>query len=276
MSMTTPLFSIITISFNSSKTIERTIKSVLSQTFDNYEYIIVDGASKDGTLDIVKKYEPLFEGRMKWKSEPDSGIYDAMNKGIRMATGDIIGIVNSDDWLEPDALSLVADAFNINKNTNTLYCGGIKFHSDYKEVREMGVNLSSFRRWAPFYIMSGIRHPATFVPRDVYNTIGLFNDKMKLSADQEFILRCYYGGVNFYAVNHCLSNMASGGISTNHTKQSFEASKHDRRIMLSAFGFKGVKYYWLYYSWRVRGFAAMLLKKMYNVFLGSHIRKLER
>ena len=86
-------FSIITISFNSEKTIERTIKSVLTQTYSDFEYIIVDGASKDGTLDIVKKFEPFFEGRMKWKSEPDKGIYDAMNKGIRMATGDIIGIV---------------------------------------------------------------------------------------------------------------------------------------------------------------------------------------
>ena len=99
-----PQFSIITICYNSSATIERTIKSVLAQTFTDYEYIIVDGGSKDSTLDIVKKYEPLFDGRMKWKSEPDKGIYDAMNKGISRSSGTIIGIVNSDDWLEADAL----------------------------------------------------------------------------------------------------------------------------------------------------------------------------
>ena len=83
-------FSIITICFNSERTIERTIRSVLTQTFTDYEYIIVDGGSKDSTLDIVKKYEPLFKGRMKWKSEPDRGIYDAMNKGIMRSSGIII------------------------------------------------------------------------------------------------------------------------------------------------------------------------------------------
>ena len=92
-------FSIITISFNSGKTIERTLCSVLNQTYYDYEYIIVDGGSKDETLDIIKRYEPMFEGRLKWKSEPDKGIYDAMNKGIMRSSGDIIGIVNSDDWL---------------------------------------------------------------------------------------------------------------------------------------------------------------------------------
>ena len=106
------LFSIITICFNSEKTIERTIKSVLTQTFADYEYIIVDGGSRDSTLDIVKKYEPLFEGRMKWKSESDRGIYDAMNKGIMRSSGTIIGIVNSDDWLDSEALDVVAHYYN--------------------------------------------------------------------------------------------------------------------------------------------------------------------
>ena len=93
-------FSIITICYNSERTIERTIKSVLAQTFRDYEYIIVDGGSNDSTLDIVRRYEPLFEGRLNWKSEPDKGIYNAMNKGIERSRGNIIGIVNSDDWLE--------------------------------------------------------------------------------------------------------------------------------------------------------------------------------
>ena len=109
--MNKPKFSIITICYNSSATIERSMKSVLAQTFTDYEYIIVDGGSKDSTLDIVKKYEPLFEGRMKWKSEPDKGIYDAMNKGIERSSGTIIGIVNSDDWLEADALETVYASF---------------------------------------------------------------------------------------------------------------------------------------------------------------------
>ena len=92
------LFSIITVCFNSEKTIEQTIKSVLEQSFQNYEYIIVDGASKDCTVDIIRRYEPMFKGKLKWISEPDNGIYDAMNKGIGMARGELIGIINSDDY----------------------------------------------------------------------------------------------------------------------------------------------------------------------------------
>lgn len=90
--------SIITATYNSGKTVGDTLKSVLAQTYHDYELLVVDGASKDNTLEVVKKMEPLFEGRMRYISEPDKGIYDAMNKGIRMATGDVIGILNSDDF----------------------------------------------------------------------------------------------------------------------------------------------------------------------------------
>lgn len=93
------LFSIITVCFNSEKIIERTIKSVLEQSYQDYEYILVDGASSDRTLEIIHQYEPLFQGKMKLISEPDKGIYDAMNKGIRVASGELIGIVNSDDYV---------------------------------------------------------------------------------------------------------------------------------------------------------------------------------
>lgn len=254
-------YTIITVSYNSEKTIERTIKSVLVQSYINYEYIIVDGASKDGTLDIVKKYEPLFEGRMVWKSEPDTGIYNAMNKGIKMSTGDIIGIVNSDDWLESDALALVAKAYDDNnKNNNTLYCGGINYHKVDGRVKKWDVNLKSFKRQVPLLIMSGIRHPATFVPKNVYNSIGLFNEKMKLSADQDFVLRCYYGGVCFYEIHHILSNMSEGGLSTEETERSKRISEEDRKIMLKQFGKTGVSYYWLWYSWKFRGWMKRLLK----------------
>lgn len=94
--------SIITATYNSGKTVGDTLKSVLAQTYHDYELLVVDGASKDNTLEVVKKMEPLFEGRMRYISEPDKGIYDAMNKGIRMATGDVIGILNSDDFYTSD------------------------------------------------------------------------------------------------------------------------------------------------------------------------------
>ena len=98
------LISVVTVCFNSERTISRTIESVLNQSYPIYEYLIVDGRSSDKTMDIVKEFEPLFNGKMKVISEADNGIYDAMNKGILMAKGKLIGILNSDDWYEPDTL----------------------------------------------------------------------------------------------------------------------------------------------------------------------------
>ena len=90
--------SLVTVSFNSAKTLADTIESVLRQDYDDYEYLVIDGGSTDGTVDILKKYEPQFSGKMHWISEPDQGMYDGINKGIRMATGDVVGIINSDDF----------------------------------------------------------------------------------------------------------------------------------------------------------------------------------
>lgn len=256
-------FSIVTISFNSEKTIERTIKSVLGQTCKDYEYIIVDGASKDGTLEIVKKYEPLFEGRMKWQSKPDNGIYDAMNKGVQIATGDIIGIVNSDDWLEPDALESVNNSFIYNKeDLASLYCGGIYYHFSDGSVKKIIVDIKALKRNARLYIVTGVIHPGLFVPKKIYEDVGLFNEKMKLSADIDFMLRCYYNGHQFIDMKAVVSNMSEGGISTNGSKKARTISRNDRKIMLKSFGKGGLSFFWLYYSWYVRGLIRRCAKKI--------------
>lgn len=134
------MISIITATYNSAETINDTIKSVLCQTNKDFEYIIVDGGSTDETVDIVKSYESEFSGRLKWVSEKDKGIYDAMNKGIKMASGDIIGILNSDDfYTDKDVLQTVADNFlnhsvdaisscNISKDFVTMRTGGACNH----------------------------------------------------------------------------------------------------------------------------------------------------
>lgn len=121
--------SIITATYNSGKTVGDTLKSVLAQTYHDYELLVVDGASKDNTLEVVKKMEPLFEGRMRYISEPDKGIYDAMNKGIRMATGDVIGILNSDDfYTSDDALACIAWTLE-NEKVDAVY-GDIHYVDD--------------------------------------------------------------------------------------------------------------------------------------------------
>lgn len=259
-------FSIITICYNSEKTIERTIKSVLAQTCKEYEYIIVDGASKDGTLDIVQKYEPLFKGRMKWESEPDNGIYDAMNKGIQRSTGAIIGIVNSDDWLEPDALENVQNAVVANDNNmGALYCGGINYHLTNGEVKKWPVSIKALHRDAKNYLVSGVRHPGLFVPKGVYERIGVFNKEMKLSADADFMLRCYYQGVSFIDINTIVSNMSEGGLSTVDSVKTIKLFEEDRKLLLKSFGKSGLSFVWLYYSWKIRK-SIKRIAKIFNLY----------
>ena len=213
-----PQFSIITICFNSSATIERTIKSVLAQTFTDYEYIIVDGGSKDSTLDIVKKYEPLFEGRMKWKSEPDKGIYDAMNKGIERSSGTIIGIVNSDDWLETNTLQILADEISLNQNLrNVILTGEVLFHYDDGNTQLYPTSYERYEYYAKRYRM-GLNHPATFVPRQIYEKYGTFDERFKLYADSDFVIRCYKANVGVHFIHKVLSNMSDGGASNSSSR----------------------------------------------------------
>ena len=122
--------SIITATFNSAATVRDTIVSVLKQTYPNIEYLIIDGASKDNTIDVVKELEPKFGGRLHYISEPDKGIYDAMNKGIKMATGDVVGILNSDDFFTSNGvIARVADAFAQVNDIDAVY-GDIHFVKD--------------------------------------------------------------------------------------------------------------------------------------------------
>lgn len=140
--------SIITATYNSSATLRATIRSILSQTYQDIEHIVVDGASTDDTLTIIQEYEPQFDGRMRWVSEKDNGLYDAMNKGIRMATGDMVGILNSDDFFtSPDVLRQVAEVFQKEPNLNAVY-GDIHFvNPDNLSRCVRYYSLSAFRPW---------------------------------------------------------------------------------------------------------------------------------
>lgn len=255
--------SIITVCYNSSNTIVRTIESVIGQTYQNIEYCIIDGASNDGTIDIIKEYQNKYPDVIRFVSEPDRGIYDAMNKGIKMATGELIGIVNSDDWLENNALELVFSAYVKNHfSQDVLYCGGINFHYQSGEVKKYIVNLESLHKNASLYVVSGVYHPGLFVPLKIYDELGLFNDKMKLSADMDFMLRCYYQGKQFIDIHAIVSNMSAGGLSTIGSKKAKKISESDRKIMLECFGKKGISFYWLYYSWYFRKMIKRLIKKI--------------
>jgi len=177
--------SIITPSFNSKDSIEDTIISVLSQDYSDIEYIIIDGKSTDGTLDIVKKYENKIN---KLISEPDNGIYDAMNKGISLATGEIIGILNSDDlYYSENVISKVVDVFNKHKVD---CCWGNLLYFDNKKEDKI------VRRWRSSNYEKGlfekgwqIPHPTFFVKKEIYEKYGTYNPSFKITGDYELILR---------------------------------------------------------------------------------------
>lgn len=180
-------FSIITVCYNSSATIRNAIESVLTQTYRDIEYIIVDGASTDGTLDIIKEYEPSFNGRMHWISERDRGLYDAMNKGFAMATGDVIGLINSDDlFCDIDAIEMVVKKFKEDSSLDCVYADLYYVAKDniYKIVRKWksGEKRSFSKGWHP-------AHPTFYVKKAVYDRCGLFDLDFKLAADFELMLR---------------------------------------------------------------------------------------
>jgi glycosyltransferase involved in cell wall biosynthesis len=199
-----PLVSIITVCRNSEKTIAKTIESVLNQTHSNLEYIIIDGLSNDRTMEIVKQYEHTFKGRMRWISEHDDGIYDAMNKGIARAQGEVIGIINSDDWYEPEAVNIAVSA--IKNNSTVIAYGMLRF---YKDGREWMVQRNSHNYLQEFMIP----HPASFVPKALYNKYGVFNTLYRYAADYEFMLRLHYAGVKFIPLDKIIANFQMEGVS---------------------------------------------------------------
>jgi len=206
-----PLVSIVTVCLNSEDTISDTLESVLRQDYSPIEYCIVDGGSNDNTKKIIEEYESRFEGRMRWTSGPDKGIFDAMNKGIEMARGDIIGIINADDWYESDAVSKIVSAFQRSREQLCMVTGriclcdrnGKRFY--YVDSREANTET----------IVSGmpVNHPATFVAAKVYSRIGLYDTSFKISADYDFIFRALKAGISVIDTGLEISNMRVGGIS---------------------------------------------------------------
>lgn len=180
-------FSLITVTFNSAATLRDTIRSVLSQTYPDIEYILVDGQSSDGTLSIIKEYETQFKGRLRWVSERDNGLYDAMNKGFRMATGEVIGIINSDDILAaPDVVSKVMGCFDAHPHTDVVY-------ADLYYVSQTDTS-KIIRHWisgeqSPFKYGWHPAHPTFYAKREVYEKYGAFDLDFKFAADFELMLR---------------------------------------------------------------------------------------
>ena len=223
------MISIITATFNSAKTLKDTIQSVLRQTNKDFEYLIIDGGSTDETIDIVKSYESEFSGRLKWVSEKDQGIYDAMNKGIKMASGDVVGILNSDDYFtSDDILQTVDNAFKSHE-IDAIY-GDIHFIRDGNPQK--CVRYYSSRMFTPFWLRFGFMpaHPSFYCKREVFERAGLYSLDYKIGADYEMMVRLFkkYKIVSRY-INKDFVTMRTGGASTRNVKSRLTLIKEDVR-----------------------------------------------
>lgn len=223
------MISIITATFNSAKTLKDTIQSVLRQTNKDFEYLIIDGGSTDETIDIVKSYESEFSGRLKWVSEKDQGIYDAMNKGIKMASGDVVGILNSDDYFtSDDILQTVDNAFKSHE-IDAIY-GDIHFIRDGNPQK--CIRYYSSRMFTPFWLRFGFMpaHPSFYCKREVFERAGLYSLDYKIGADYEMMVRLFkkYKIVSRY-INKDFVTMRTGGASTRNVKSRLTLIKEDVR-----------------------------------------------
>ena len=221
------MISIITATFNSAKTLKDTIQSVLRQTNKDFEYLIIDGGSTDETIDIVKSYESEFSGRLKWVSEKDQGIYDAMNKGIKMASGDVVGVLNSDDYFtSDDILQTVADAFKC-QEIDAIY-GDIHFIRDGNPQK--CIRYYSSRMFRPFWLRFGFMpaHPSFYCKREVFEKAGLYSLDYKIGADYEMMVRLFkkYRIKSLY-INKDFVTMRTGGASNNNVRSRITLINED-------------------------------------------------
>lgn len=209
--------SIITASYNSAATIKQTITSVLQQTYANIEYIIVDGGSTDNTLQIVKTMLPIFNGRLIYISEQDKGIYDAMNKGIRMATGDVVGILNSDDYFTAhDVIEKMVS--NFTEDVAAVY-GDIHFVREDDTTNCARYYSGVF--FTPWLVKFGFiaPHPSFYIRKSIYDKYGLYNIKYKISADFELVARiCYVNKIKTKYLHQDFVTMRIGGASTKNLR----------------------------------------------------------
>jgi len=204
------LISIITVCFNAEKYIEKTILSVINQNYKNIEYIIIDGKSTDSTVEIIKKYESKISF---WSSEPDNGIYDAMNKGVNIASGEIIYFLNSDDFLYNNlVISNILNIFQTNYTLDFVY-GKINRFTASKSglILDIDFNKNNLRKGKM------PSHQAIFVKRNLFEKFGFFDLTYKSAADFEFICKIFVNKIKFEKADTIVANYSIEGYSNTDT-----------------------------------------------------------
>ena len=261
---TNPLISIITVCFNSEKTIRRTIESVLNQIYSNIEYILVDGKSTDRTVAIIEEYVPLFAERgikYHWISEPDRGIYDAMNKGINIASGEWVGIINSDDAYELDACRNIAEASS--HGCVDVIHGNVRYLANisgelYFEIQKPDIS----RIYQGMFIF----HPTVFIRKALYD-IRSFDDSFKIAADWDLICYFHQNRFKFLQLDKIITNFYHGGVSSEHNYiLAMECSIVSRRYnKLPRKIYYGYHIWWCYMKSKIRKLLRIKSRRFINM-----------
>lgn len=245
-----PLVSVVTVVRNGVETLERAMQSVLTQEYPRIEYIVIDGGSTDGTLDIIRSRDDRIA---VWVSEADAGISDAFNKGIALAHGGIVGILNSDDWYEPGAISAAVDA--LAKSGADIAYGKLQYWQNDHRTYLVASDAS---------LLEGgmtVGHPTVFVRRACYERFGLFRLDFRQAMDYEWLLRAKIAGARFCFVDRCLANMQGGGIGDRQWRQSQREVARARAMHIP--NASGAISYWTYLGWAItKGTIRRLLDKL--------------
>lgn len=231
------LVSIVTVCRNSKAELETTIESILSQTYPNIQYIIIDGNSSDGTAEMVQKYK---DGISVFISEKDKGIYDAMNKGISHCNGEIIGLLNAGDTYEPAAIAHVVAVYEANNKKEGVYYGGF---NKTKNGAVMQTFLSENCNVPNIVKMMSLYHTATFISKSLYQDLGVYDSSFKISGDFELLRRFYLKQASFIDIDFVTTNMAGGGISDQFRSIKVFSAESSR---IKANGKKNLDYYFDY------------------------------
>ena len=203
-------FSVITVVYNGGKYLDRAIRSVIEQKNVDIEYIIIDGGSTDNTLEIIKKYSDKI---YYWISEPDNGVYDAMNKGLQVATGDIVSFLNSDDWYEDNIFSVVSEHFE-DAAKNIVY-GRVNKIENNKADGFVGIYSQTNPEM--LHLHNLYCHQGLFIKKKIFEVVGNFDTKYKIYADYDWNLRAYNRGYSFYVIPEIAANFRFGGLCTTHS-----------------------------------------------------------
>ena len=224
-----PLVSIVTVVYNAADCLKETIESVLRQTYPNLEYILVDGGSTDQTLSIIQDYEDFID---YWVSEPDRGLYDAMNKGIALSTGQLIGILNAGDRYEPEAIATLVEHWQ-NQTQPAIFTGNCLVLTEKFDQESTKGDRDLLESGNPQKLpLRMIPHAAVFVTRDVYESQGLFDLGFKIASDFDFLCRCYQSAIPFHFINQTLVTAAPRGVSGNYYKSELDYAKIRLRYAL--------------------------------------------